>query len=96
MAGTEITKTLEDEVKEFVAEKWKNSECELCGADQWGFNPEPFSFVYMPVGRGEGVQGSYPLNSVVSLALQCTNCGNLRLITKGIFDKWLRERKLSR
>ena len=95
MAEVDIQQTLLDEIEGFIDEKWKHSECELCGTDRWTTYPEPISHAYIPVGDANG----FPTRSwhaqpmVAFLPLSCINCGNLRLIDVRAFEKWRRERK---
>jgi hypothetical protein len=93
MAEIELERTILDDVKDFVDEKWKHSECEICGNDHWGINPEPASYVHLPMGSGEQTLSISSILSANCLILNCTNCGNVRLVVKGIFDQWRAERK---
>jgi hypothetical protein len=94
MAEVDVQKRLLDEIKEFINEKWKHSECELCGTDRWMIYPEPTSHAYIPVGDANGVptRAYYAQPMVAFLPLSCMNCGNLRLIDARTFEKWLRGR----
>src|SRR6266851_3488781 len=93
MAEIEVTKTILDDLREFSAEKWKHSECELCGTDKWGVNPEPFTLVYLPTTAEEELQRGYAHASILYFPVSCLNCGNLRLIWRGIFEQWRADRK---
>jgi len=93
MAEIEVARTLLDDINEFTAEKWKHSECELCGTDQWMFYPEPTEYVYMVVATKNGPPNIFPQPSIAFLPLTCVNCGNLRLIEARIFEKWREARR---
>jgi hypothetical protein len=95
MAEIEVEGHLLDDIREFINEKWKHSECELCGTDLWMVYPEPTSYAYIPVGGGEGPPET-PQPMVAFIPASCTSCGNLRLIDARTFEKWRRERKPGR
>jgi hypothetical protein len=88
MAEIETARTLLDDVNEFTAEKWKNSQCEICETDRWMFYPEPTEYMYLVVAPRSGPPNVYPQQSVAFLPLTCVNCGNLRLVDARIFEKW--------
>jgi hypothetical protein len=94
MAEVDVQQALLAEVKEFINEKWKHSECELCGTDRWMIYPEPTSHAYILVGAADSVPrtvvGALPMAEF--LPLSCINCGNLRLIDARTFEKWRRGR----
>jgi hypothetical protein len=91
MPEIEVQRTLLDDVREFIDEKWKHSECELCGTDRWMVYPEPTTHAYLPVGD-ERNPPSIPQPMVPYVAVSCINCGNLRLIDARTFEKWRRHR----
>jgi hypothetical protein len=47
MPEIEVQRTLLDDVREFIDEKWKHSESELCGTDRWMVYPEPNVYAYL-------------------------------------------------
>ena len=91
MTDIEVTRTILDDIREFVEEKWKHSECEICGTDSWGVNPEPLSYAHFTVGA-DLAPNVIPAPSVGALMLNCTNCGNIRFVAKWTFDQWRAER----
>ena len=94
MTYIDVQQNLLDEVKEFINEKWKHGECELCGVDRWMIYPEPTSHAYLAVGDANGVptRSWHAQPMVAFLPLSCTNCGNLRLIDARTFEKWQKEK----
>jgi hypothetical protein len=88
MAEIEAARTLLSDLNEFTSEKWKHSECELCGTDRWMFYPEPTEYVYLIVANKSGPANTLPQPSVAFLPLSFVNCGNLRLIDARVFEKW--------
>lgn len=92
MAEVDVHQGLIDEIKEFINDKWKHSECELCGTDRWMIYPEPTTHAYLPVGD-EGAPPRFPQPMVAFLPASCINCGNLRLIDARTFERWRRERE---
>ena len=89
MPQVEVARTLLDDVRDFIDEKWKHSECERCGTDKWAIAPEPLSYVSLDAGINPS---PFSGQAMACVALICTNCGNLRLVAKGAFDKWREER----
>ena len=94
MAEVEVQRILVDDVREFIAEKWKHSECELCGTDRWMSYPEPTEYIYLTVGSGHGPVVFSAQATVAFLPLSCINCGNLRLIDARTFEQWRRTKEL--
>ena len=88
-----LARTLLDEISDFVREKWKHSECELCGTDRWLALPDDAAYAYIPVNSEGGPAGNVPPPSSVYVQLLCSNCGNLRLVAKQVFDEWRRVRE---
>jgi hypothetical protein len=95
MAEIEVARTLLADVNDFTSEKWKHSECELCGTDRWMFYPEPTEYVYLVVANKSGPREP-PQPTVAFLPLTCANCGNLRLIDARTFEKWREARGQAR
>lgn len=93
MAEITLEPTLIDEVIKFVEEKWKHSECEICGTDRWTVFPEFAAYAYIPVNNESGPASVIPPPSVPFLQLSCANCGNLRLVLKKVFDEWRAEQR---
>lgn len=54
MAEIDVQQSLLDDIKEFINEKWKHSECELCGTDRWMIYPEPATYAYIAIGDDGG------------------------------------------
>jgi len=73
MAEVDVQKNLLAEIKEFIDDKWKHSECELCGTDRWMIYPEPTSHAFIPVGDANGVptRAYYAQPMVAFLPLSC-------------------------
>jgi hypothetical protein len=94
MAEIEVQRSLLDDVREFIDEKWKHSECELCGTDRWMVYPEPTTHLYLTVGDARSPP-SAPQPMVAYLPVSCINCGNLRLIDTRIFEKWRKEKEVT-
>jgi hypothetical protein len=92
MAEITVSKTLLDEVKEFTDEKWRASECEVCGVESWEIAPDLYAYAYVPVG-GEAAPQNFPAPSRPILWLSCRNCGNVRFIDREIFERWRAEQK---
>ncbi len=88
MAEIEVSRTLLDDIKEFISEKWTHSECELCGTDRWMTYPEPNEYVYLTVGAKAAPLALSSNAAVAFLPLSCVNCGNLRLLDARIFERW--------
>jgi hypothetical protein len=88
----EVRQILLEDLREFIEEKWKHSECELCGTDRWMVYPEPNTHAYLAVGEERTPPGRIPPPMVPYLPVSCINCGNLRLIDARTFEKWRRER----
>jgi hypothetical protein len=92
MAEIDVRRSLIDEVREFIDQKWKNSACELCGTDRWMVYPEPTTDVYLSVGDERGPPPA-PQPTVAFIPASCINCGNLRLIDARTFEKWRKARE---
>lgn len=92
MADIEAQRSLLDDIRDFIAEKWKHSECELCGTDRWMSYPEPTEYIYLIVGGRAGPLTISSQATVAFLPLSCINCGNLRLIDARTFEQWRREK----
>jgi hypothetical protein len=82
-----------EEIDDFISEKWKHSECELCGNDSWGVHSDSPVSALLPLGIEEDFTRPLKEVFVAYIPLSCTNCGNLRLVLKQVFDKWRSERK---
>jgi hypothetical protein len=54
MAEIEVQRNLLDDMRDFIKEKWKHSECELCGTDRWMVYPEPATHAYLAAGDERG------------------------------------------
>ncbi|HEY3909157.1 MAG TPA: hypothetical protein VGM07_04615 [Stellaceae bacterium] len=94
MAEIEVQRSLLDDVREFIEEKWKHSECELCGADRWMVYPEPNVYAYLLAASDKNVPQAYSHSTVPYVPVSCVNCGNLRLIDARTFEQWRSERGL--
>jgi RNase P subunit RPR2 len=92
MAEIEVARSLLDDVRQFIREKWKRSACELCDTDLWAIYPDPNTFIYLVAAGGPGMFQPYPHSTVPYLPVSCVNCGNLRLVDAGIFEKWRAEK----
>jgi hypothetical protein len=92
MAEIDVQRSLLDDVRDFIDEKWVHSECELCGTDRWIIFPEPNTYAYLIAASDRGPQ-AYEHATVAYLPLSCSNCGNLRLVFKQVFDQWRADRK---
>jgi hypothetical protein len=92
MAEIDVQQSLLDEIKEFISEKWKHAECELCGTDRWMIYPEPNQYAYLIAAGEKGALQPFAHATMGYLPLSCSNCGNLRLVDARIFDVWRRGR----
>ncbi len=92
MVDIDVQRGLLDDLRDFIDEKWKHSECELCGTDGWMIYPEPATHIYLSVGD-ERSPPPIPQPMVAFLPASCRNCGNLRLIDARTFEKWRKERE---
>lgn len=93
MAEIEVQRTLLDDIREFIEQKWKHRECEICGTDRWMVYPEPTTHLSLPVGDEHGPPAIFPQPMVSYLPISCVNCGNLRLIDARTFENWRRDRQ---
>jgi hypothetical protein len=94
MAEIETPPRLLDDIRDFIDEKWRHSECELCGTDQWMVYGEPNQYAYLLASGEPGTLHSYAHVTVGYLPLSCSNCGNLRLIDTRIFSLWRKGKKM--
>jgi hypothetical protein len=88
MAEIDVQRSLLDDIREFIDEKWKHSECELCGTDRWMVYPEPNSYAYLIAAGEPGMVQPFAHATVAYIPLSCSNCGNLRLVDARIFEIW--------
>ncbi|HTT81595.1 MAG TPA: hypothetical protein VMF86_18170 [Stellaceae bacterium] len=88
MAEIEVQRQLLDDIREFISEKWKHSECELCETDRWMVYPEPTTHIYLSVADERGPPQTSVHPTVAFIPASCINCGNLRLIDARTFEKW--------
>jgi hypothetical protein len=95
MAEIEVSRTLIGDVREFIAQKWKNNKCEICDTDKWKVLPDAIAYARLDLanGDGKGVDPALFPYSILYLQVSCLNCGNLRLVDKGIFEDWRAEQK---
>lgn len=89
-----MQRTLLDDVRDFIHDKWKHSECELCGTDRWMVYPEPTEYAYLTVGSRSGPLIISAQATVAFLPLSCVNCGNLRLVDARVFEEWREVKEL--
>ncbi|HEU0218844.1 MAG TPA: hypothetical protein VFQ90_19460 [Stellaceae bacterium] len=96
MAEIEVEPRLLDDVRDFIDEKWKHSECELCGTDRWAIYPDPYPYAYLVAAGEKGILQAFEHKTLPYLPASCTNCGNLRLIDARIFEKWREAKRAGR
>jgi hypothetical protein len=70
MADIQVQRSLLDDIRDFIDEKWKHSACELCDTDRWMVYPEPTTHAYLPVGDERGLPQA-PQPMVPYLAVSC-------------------------
>ncbi len=85
-----------DDLRLFIKEKWGDGLCECCGKDSWifgGSHSEQIGALIRPSEDGNySIPGSLLAESYVMV---CNNCGNVRLLSRYIVDKWFAERAAS-
>ena len=92
MAEIQVQRSLLDDIRDFIDEKWKHSACELCDTDRWMVYPEPTTHAYLAIGDEHGPP-RVPQPMVAFLPVSCINCGNLRLVDARTFEKWRKDRE---
>jgi hypothetical protein len=92
MTELQVQRSLLDDIRDFIEEKWKHSACELCDTDSWMVYPAPTTHVFLTVGSESGPPRVFPQPMVAFLPVSCINCGNLRLIDARTLERWRRER----
>lgn len=72
----EIPDRLYDDVQRRVIDKWRNSPCEGCGAQQWGLNAN-----VLELGDFYPGQPTEAVHRVPVALFVCGNCGLFRLVS---------------
>jgi hypothetical protein len=85
-----------DDLLVYINEKWNEGLCECCGKSSWifgGNHSEQTGALIRPSEDGNySVPGSHLAEVYVMV---CNNCGNVRLLSRYIVDKWFAERAAS-
>jgi hypothetical protein len=77
----------QEQLDKFLAEKWNDFACEICGTRSWTYDPN-LKFVSLSSvdGKDNGVPSKF---ITVAFRTHCSNCGNTKFLAALLIKDWL-------